>query len=226
LILGYCVRFAGDPPPKGLLGVDGRPVDLLEEGELGLWTSHTDVVAADPDLLRSYDRVIREALRSATPLPLRFGTRFPDEAAARAVLGARHDELIGILERVRGSVEMGVRVAERQRDASTPPLPPAVESRTPASGRDYLVLRRRERREESDRRLRAEAVLARVDEQFASATLDTVLTVAEPPLVGTLAHLVPHRRLQQYRASAEHAIRDMPDLWIRISGPWAPYSFV
>jgi hypothetical protein len=223
LIFGYCVRFAGDRPPAGVPGVDGRPVSLLEEAGLGLWYSHARVAAPDAEILRSYERVVLEALRSATPLPLRFGTRFPDEGEARDALRQRSEQLLGTLERVRGSVEMGVRVAER---SGTPASSPAGEEPPPLSGRDYLTQKRRERREEDEQRRRAEAVLASVDALFAPAALQSAATAAAPPLIGTLAHLVPRGRLEQYRACAQHAIRLMPDLRIRISGPWAPYSFV
>jgi hypothetical protein len=107
----YCVRRAGDAPPRpSLRGVGDEPVILLEEEGLGLWASAGGDRAPDVESLRQHDRVVRDALQDATPVPFRFGQTVPDEAAARDLLRARGESFRSALQRVEGRVEVAVRV--------------------------------------------------------------------------------------------------------------------
>ncbi|HEV2148103.1 MAG TPA: GvpL/GvpF family gas vesicle protein, partial [Longimicrobiaceae bacterium] len=169
----------------------------------------------------------------ATPLPLRFGSVFADEGALRAVLAERADVLLAALERVAGKVEMGVAVgwdpgAARERIlAAHPELRPAEEK--PATGRAYLEARRREHAVEAALRGEAEALLDRLSSAVGEVLpgaeeVRTVLPAAG--MAGTLAHLVLQGNVSSYREAVERVSGDVPDAEIRLSGPWAPYSFV
>lgn len=231
----YCVRRAGEPPPAPeARGVAGAEVRLVEGERLGLWVSPVErPPGPDPEHLREHDRVVRHALRTRTPLPLRFGAVFADEAAALAALEARSAELLAGLERVAGRVEMGVAVlwdaaAERERLCAARPELRAPEG-PPASGRAYLEARRRERELEAALRGRAEALLEEVSTRLAEAVSGaeearTVLPPAEA--AGALAHLVQVGRVAGYREAVARAAGALPGVELRASGPWAPYSFV
>ncbi|HLL48148.1 MAG TPA: GvpL/GvpF family gas vesicle protein, partial [Longimicrobiaceae bacterium] len=150
ILHAYCIRAAGEPPPgPEVRGIGGAEVLAVDAGGVSAWMSRLDASPApEPDRLREHDGVVRAALRTATPLPLRFGTAFADEGALRAVLAERAAELLASLERVRGRVEMGATLgwdaaAARERVlAQRPDLRPAAEK--PATGRAYLEARRRE----------------------------------------------------------------------------------
>ena len=108
---GYCIRRRGEPPPPSLAsGVGGERIRPLEMDRLAIWVSEDDGGKPTIERLREHDRVVREAMRSATPLPLRFGTLFHDEAAVLRAVTEREPEFLELLERVRDHVEMGVRV--------------------------------------------------------------------------------------------------------------------
>jgi hypothetical protein len=234
-LYAYCVRRRGDPPPEpGLRGIGGAEVVRVEGDALGLWASRVEAVPAPgPERLREHDRVVRAALRTCTPLPLRFGAAFPDAGAALAALEPRAAELLAALERVAGRVEMGVTLhweaeAERARllagDPGLRPLPGP-----PSGGREYLETRRREHALERALRRRAEALLEAASERLRALVPDApeVRTVLpRPEVAGTLAHLVQKEQMFTYRHGAERAGTTLPAVTLRVSGPWAPYSFV
>ena len=235
ILHGYCLRRAGEPPPQpGLPGIGGAEVERVEEGRVAAWVSRLDAPPApDAGRLREHDRVVRAALATATPLPLRFGADFPDEDALRAALRDRAQELLAGLDRVRGRVEMAVSVAWDAAPARERLLAGRPELRLPGApprtGRAYLEARRREHALEAALHAEAGALLERVSEAVAAALPDAeeVRTpLARPDLAGTLAHLVRATEAAAYREAVERASAEVPAAELRVSGPWAPYSFV
>ena len=220
--LAYCIRRAGDPAPDGIAGPGGDAVRAVEEGGLGIWLSEGEPAGPDPARLRAYDAVVRAALRTATPLPLRYGTAFRDEEAAREALRARREEWLAALERVASRVEMGVQlIGEVGAELDAAPNPVI------RSGRDFLEARKRELGRGEARRVESEAALDRVAAHFAALGLPTARVVAPAPgVVGSLAHLVHRSDLDRYRSAANAALIASSPLRLRLSGPWAPYSFV
>jgi hypothetical protein len=223
----YCIRRAGEPAPEdALAGLDGAAVRLVEVGAaLGAWVSALEARAVPtPERLRAHDDVVRAALRSATPLPVRFGTVLDDDADVWALLEARRADFDAALARVAGCVEMGVTVYLG--DAPAAQLPVEETAAAPASGREYLERRRAALHAEQARRVEAEVLLERVASCF-DAALPVVRTLLPAPgVTGTVAHLVPRDRLAEYRGAVERASRALPDVRLARSGPWAPYSFV
>ena len=229
MLLAYCVRRAGDPGPEpGLTGVDGAAVRLLEAGGVGFWLSEGAGGRPAVERLRDHDRVVRSALRTATPLPVRFGTRFADADAAREALVAGREPFLAGLDRVSGRVEMGLRVLWQppppgEDAAGGEPGPPE-----PAGpGRAYLEGRRRARA--ADERLRARAAerLREVEGFFENFDFPAVHSVLpEPEVAGTVAHLVHRDLLRQYRECVERARNGCFEIRLHATGPWAPYSFV
>ena len=225
MLVGYCVRRAGDPgPDPSLAGVGGAPVRLVESAGLGLWISDQRLPDRPGDdrgagRLREHDAVVRAALETATPLPLRFGTRLRDEGAAEALLAERAAEFAAALERVAGRVEMGIRVLWERPD------PPAAGAAV-HSGTEFLEMRRRAILGEDERRREAEALLDEVERHLAPLGVPAVREVlARSDAAGTLAHLVQRTRLTRYRRQVDEAGRALPRARLRLSGPWAPYSF-
>lgn len=225
MLHAYCVRRSADPGPEaGLTGVAGARVELLEAGGLALWVSEAAEGPPTVERLKEHDAVVRSALRSATPLPVRYGTALADEERARELLRERRQEYLAALERVAGRVEVGIRVGWEP--------PPAPEERAPAGGeegpgRAYLERRRREREAEESRRRAAEELLDRVEGFFTDLELSTRRRVLpEPGIAGTLAHLVHRRDLRHYTERLNRARNEVFPVSLRPSGPWAPYSFV
>jgi hypothetical protein len=238
---GYCVRRAGEPPPEeGLTGLESAPVRLIEEGMLGLWVSESPASKATAERLRTHDRVVRHALRSATPLPIRYGAgAFASESAAREALIERAAVLGQALDRVAGQVEMGVRVdwdspppstrsaMPEGSGASGPPAgDPVVQGSTPGSGRAYLEARREALRERDALVRAAGEALDRVEREMGLDGVPSTRTLLpEPRTPGLMAHLVRRQDVQLYGRAVAAAREALPEYRITPSGPWAPYSF-
>ena len=95
-----------DSPPADLTGLTA----VRGDGLYALCAT----VAADPEVnagvLWQHEEVVERLMEQCDLLPVRYGTRVEDERAAERVLFERHAELVGALERVRGAVELSVRV--------------------------------------------------------------------------------------------------------------------
>lgn len=223
MTIGYCVRRAGDPPPEpGTVGVDDAPVRLVEAGGCGMWVSEGDAAAATLDRIAAHDAVARHALRTATPLPLRFGTRFPDEAAVRAALLEHEERWKESLRRVAGRVEVAVHVRRPEPAAPTDtPTPAAIRS-----GREYLESRRAAMWRDQEERDLCRRLVEEVERHFAELRLESAAEEAAKNGECRVAHLVARADLSAYRLCVERARAAHPELEIALSGPWAPYSFV
>jgi hypothetical protein len=223
----YCLVRATADPPTGLLGIDGLPVRPVDVGGLRAWISETSQtqVAATVDRARSHDRVVRAAMEIETPLPARFGQVVADHAVLEHVLASRRDAFDAALESVAGAVEMTiqVRMQTESQPRKTFPEPGSAEG---GRGRRYLehvaAEHRREQNVLAEERIVRERVRQAVGplvrgEAFAGTSAGSN--------VASLSHLVPRERVSAYR-SAIHALRlDDPALSLRVTGPWAPYSF-
>lgn len=229
MLHAYCVRRAGEPPPDdALTGLGGAPVRLIEEGTLGLWISETPASKTTPERLREHDRVVRHALRSATPLPIRYGAgAFASKAAAREALVQQAAELSAGLARVAGHVEMGVRVGWKLPEPSVPSAGDrANAAQAAASGRAYLEARRDALRERDALRRAAAAALDRVELEMRLDGVPTTRTVLpDSGTAGILAHLVRRSEIQGYGRAVTAVREALPEYRITPSGPWAPYSF-
>jgi Gas vesicle synthesis protein GvpL/GvpF len=92
---------AADPAP---------PVRAVPAGDLRVLCAPAEPQEATADAMWEHEGLIEELMEGRTLLPVRFGTLLRDEDAAAAAVAERRDELAAALERVRGAVELGVRV--------------------------------------------------------------------------------------------------------------------
>jgi hypothetical protein len=154
---------------------------------------------------------VLEAIMERGPvLPMRFGAQIEGEEELTNALEERQEALRDALERVRGRLELGVRVLS-EHDAS---------SRAGATtGRDYLLGRveAHRRGEQAARELHnplAElAVAARTSEQ------------PSPPAIMVGSYLVEETDVEAFRRRAEALARGRDDVRVVVTGPWPPYSF-
>ena len=201
------------------------PVHAVEVGGLRAWVSETPhaPVAPNVDRAREHDRVVRAAMEVETPLPARFGQVVADHAALEHVVASRREELAAALESVSGAVEMTVRVR-------IPVPPPAASSPDPASaeGRGRRYLERVAAAHRREQNVLAEQQVVRERVRRAVGPLVRADAFAGPSAgsdVASLSHLVPRDRITAYRSAIQALRVDNPALSIRVTGPWAPYSF-
>jgi hypothetical protein len=99
----------------GLKGVGGAAVRVLRLGRLSVLVSETeddDRVAVTDENVLAHNHVNAAALTVSTLLPSRFGTRVAREQLAGYV-SENEAALFNALERVRGCVEMSVKIMEK-----------------------------------------------------------------------------------------------------------------
>lgn len=242
----YCVGDGlSEDAFGGLAGVGGAPVRLLRLGRLTAVVSETGgepVPVTDENVL-AHNRVNAAALAGSTPLPFRFGTR---AAPARLAEYASANEaaLLAALERVRGCVEMGVKVMERPGEGAeskvenpeggrgpagagvTSGLPEAAGGGAAGRGTAFLLSKRREILGEEDSRLRAAEVAEWLAAGLSGSARETVERVRPSgAIILSAAHLVERALVGEYRVRLRSLGARRPGLRLLTSGPWPPYSF-
>jgi Gas vesicle synthesis protein GvpL/GvpF len=220
-VYGICER--PDMPPPRRRGLAQAPLDGIREGELLAVVSRHIHPPGDPalDALWVHERVVERIMADRAVLPMRFGTKLPDDAAMQNVLATRQRELLATLARVRGRVEVGIRVM--QPFGAEPGLNDSRSAPTmqvPTSGRDYLEAKLRNGR-------RVEHQAAALHEPLASLAVAVSRQPARAPdELLRASYLIEAPVLARFRATVERLQRANPGAAILCTGPWPPYSFV
>jgi hypothetical protein len=239
--------------PEKVSGIDGRPVRLLAEGDVGAVVS--DVPAAEFEeeplnrLMREMEwlapratahQAVNAALmeRVEALLPLSFGAVYRDEAGILRTLRERRPDLAERLEAVRGRSEWVATLhrdepralaAAEENDADLARLHEEIAAAAP--GRAFLL----RRQVEEVRR----AALERLDREAAAAAVVGLAALVErvhaEPIVRTMPDAPLARTSLLVRREDEgelvQAIADLARRWeergyaLRLTGPWPPYRF-
>ena len=196
----------------GRVGIGDAPLEAAEADGIDAVFSERAVEAeATEETILAHARVVEElaALNDAV-LPARLAAPYETEVALVDAVRRRAPQLQGALERVRGCVEMGVRVVQQANGGH----------RERASGRDYM--RGRLAAIQSAERLADE-----LDEAVRPVARDSARGVtATSQLVVSAAYLLPRPGVDSFRAAVAQLARQHPDLDYVCVGPWPAYSFV
>jgi hypothetical protein len=242
----YCVVHCGSRPatarvPKGVRGATAP--EVLEIGG-SLWGVVAEVLLAKygpehlPVQLEDLSWVAETAVaheavvdyfaraKRATVVPMTMFTMFSSRERAGAELVRRARELGGIVKRIRGCDEWGVRITRAARPAS------ARASTATRGGTAFLVARKRahdEAQAQAARTMRAADRAFRVLSRAARSAVqrDAPERAATPPLLDA-AFLVPSTRKARFRAAARRsaAACRTAGASLTLTGPWPAYSFV
>lgn len=245
----YCIVKSERRPslaraPRGLPGAtapEALPVSA------GLWLIVADVplaqYGAEPlaASLRDLDWVSRVAvahesvvervsrLRTATTVPMKLFTMFSSRDRAVADVRSRRRDLAGVIKRIAGAEEWGVRVAREPVAAR----PEAAEPARRGSGAAFLAAKKQARDSAREAvRLAAEAAEGCFDTltglaRASSRRDDAPAGAVAPPLLDA-AFLVPRTRRARFRTAARAAAGECrrAGASMTLTGPWAAYSFV
>jgi hypothetical protein len=211
----YAITESGRLPTiEGLRGASLRAVG--RPGLVAVASEHEES-SLEPDEadLWSHERVVEQLMDPGPVLPMRFGSTLPGEGAALAFLDDRRQELEQALERVRGAVELSVRVAvsveaqaEPQGDGDDPP-----------TGASYLLDRLKSenlQHEFTDLVHQPLASLAR-----ASTTWSGELRRRQ----WKAAYLVSSARVDEFAQQVDRLDSELSGAAVICTGPWPPYSF-
>jgi len=197
------------PAVEGIGGAELRPRAL---DDLELVVSEHDGAELEPteEAVLAHARVV-DALAAASSalLPARFTRTFEDEAALDSAVRGQLDDLRRALSRVRGRVELGLRVIGASEDAQ----PEA------ASGRAYMEAR-------LEAVARAEGLANDLHEPLAALAVESTHSItAKPRLLVSAAYLVDADDVEGFRGKVAELERAHPELTFVCTGPWPPYSF-
>jgi hypothetical protein len=192
-------------------GLEDAPLRTVQAGGVqGVCSQHAELdLTPTPELLWTHDAVVAELMRRGPVLPLRFGTGMPDVAALRSVLRRNGADFLSQLERVRGRVELAVRLG----------LPPGDGDRKASDGSSYMHSKLAA--------LRAgEEAAERVLVPLAGLASATALSRSGPDPVVKASYLVAAGEVERFATAVQRLQERNPELSLSCTGPWAPYSFV
>jgi gas vesicle protein GvpL/GvpF len=193
-------------------GIAGAQLRAIEIGDIDAVVSEarTTSAVAGEEAVFAHARVVDDLLAANDAvLPSRFANGFGDEAALQAAIAERAARLRDALERVRGNVEIGLRVLAAARR----------ETSDASSGRAYLTGRLAEVQA-------ARHAAEQIHGPLATASrADTLNVLATPELLLSAAYLVPRSDVAAFRARVQRLDDEHPELTFVCTGPWPPYSF-
>jgi hypothetical protein len=192
---------------------DVAPLRTVAHDGLALVCGATaDATEVSPELLWQHEEVVEALMEDRDLLPVRYGTRVEDEAAAVQVLRERCPELANALDRVRGAVELSVRALGEGEEQVADPA-------EAASGTDYM---------------RAQARAAAAQASTLNAVHEPLSLLARASMqrpqggAGDLlrsAYLVDRHAVRRFIARVRELDRALPTVRLLCTGPWPPYSF-
>lgn len=178
-------------------------------------------IAPTPGNVRHHERVLEKLMAIGTVLPMRFGMLCPDSDSLRHSLMDRIERVSADLKRLRGKVEMGLRLAEPGGEEPFAATAGKGEGRGTAYLRDRLQNHHREiaRAREAER-------LTDVLHQALGPVIEAIGCEPGAPSGYRVSCLIARERIPEFAASWQRFAAGHPHLAASMSGPWPPYSFV
>jgi Gas vesicle synthesis protein GvpL/GvpF len=203
-----------DSPSIEEPGLDGRPLRTVRDDDLAAVVSEHEAspIAGSAANLWDYERVMERLMSGRTVLPMRFGTALADDAAVRAMLRERADELRAGFERVRGAVELGIRAGWRESPATEKPATATGE------GTAYMLERVALHRQARD-------LVDRLDPLAGLARDIRLRLPGDGELPVREAYLVNRDRVNEFTERVREIDERNPEIQLVCTGPWPPYSF-
>jgi Gas vesicle synthesis protein GvpL/GvpF len=189
------------------------PLSAVASHGLALVCAPAAHVEVSPEVLWRHEEVVEALMEDRDLLPVRFGTRLDDETAAARALGERHEALASALDRVRGAVELSVRVLG-ERSGEADPDPP-----DPVTGAEYL-------RAKAAAAAGERSALRSVHEPLASRARESKrLAARDRHELLRAAYLVDRSAVEPFVEQVSRLQHANPRLRLLCTGPWPPYSF-
>src|SRR5438046_5513397 len=197
MIYVYAVIEPIDAPLPPIGGHEDRPVEIARVASVAAAYTQYAPQSIPPtrENVWRHEVAIETLMRDRTVLPARFGTTFGELSQLETSLSHQADALAANLDRVRGCVELGLRVLW------TPPTPtdgqPVNGDAPPAgSGRAYMAARLAEERGDARARTDAERISRELhDDALASLAREaTKRILPTQDVMMTAAYLIARDR--------------------------------
>jgi hypothetical protein len=216
-------------------------VPLADYGEDALRSRMTDATWVAVRAMR-HEKVVEHFSRRASVVPLRFGTIYLECENVEAMMGERHDELLAIIERLRGREEWGLNVytdrAKLMEEivSLSPGLRALSEQAARAApGQSYLMRKKIDSLREAEARAETKRVAAAIEQELSSAAAAASARLRvlkdegseQGEVAAKLAFLVERERFAEFRAAAERLAQEYEGAGFKLelTGPWPAYNF-
>ncbi len=224
----------------GGLSAVASVVALADYGEEALRARLSEATWVAVRAMR-HEKVVEHFSRRASVVPLRFGTIYLESEKVERMLAERHDELLAIIERLRGREEWGLNVytdRARLKEAIvslSPRLSELSEQAAQAKpGQAYLMRKKIDSLRDAETRAETRRVAAAIEQELAGAAAASArLRVLKDEggeqgdVAAKLAFLVERGRFEEFRAAAERLAQkyEGAGFKLELTGPWPPYNF-
>jgi hypothetical protein len=216
-------------------------VPLADYGEEALQSRVTDATWLAVRAMR-HERVVEHFSRRASVVPLRFGTIYLERENVELMMDERHDELLAIIERLRGREEWGLNVYSDRAKlmeeiiSLSPRLRELSEQAARVSpGQSYLLRKKIDSLREAEARAETKRVAAAIEQELLSAAASASARLRvlkdeggeQGEVAAKLAFLVQRDRFLEFRAAAERLAQEYEGAGFRLelTGPWPAYNF-
>jgi hypothetical protein len=240
MIYLYSITDQPELPVPAEPGLEGTSLSSLPYQDIAAVVSPLPIAKVPPteDNVWRHEAIVEALMADRAVLPVRFGTVLADEAAVQATLAVHYADFVASLDRVRGRVELSLRVLSSPEVFQVPqssPKFPSISQRNSGelreisedSGRAYLMARLEEERQRQAWRQRAEALAEELHAPLAQLAVEsTRQALITPRLLLTAAYLVERDQVAAFRREVETLNATYPTLRFLCTGPWPAYSFV
>lgn len=226
MIYLYAISDRVDTPMLPSHGIQGAAVLTRVYRNIMAVISPLDSAEVEPtkDALWRHEVVVEALMADGAVLPVRFGTMLGDESVMKATLVAHYAQFVDDLDRVRGRVELGLRVLW---DDVGPPTDGGGAKSEASSGHAYLMGRLVQERQVRAWRERAHALAVEIEKPLVGLTVEaTHQLLVTPRMLMTAAYLVDAAEVARFQQRLEALQAVHPALRFMCTGPWPPYTFM
>jgi hypothetical protein len=179
----------------------------------------------------AHERVIDRVMLETTPLPFRFGAIVTVEQL-QSYIESNEARLQALLDRVRGAVEMSVKIiwdkdaASAARTETTSQETDPKDDPPPGPGLAFLLAKQREMAGERELKNRVEEIARWLDQGVAGLVREKAVSLQPADrIVVSAAYLVERERVAEFKERVISLTSERKDLRFLTSGAWPPYSF-
>ena len=216
-------------------------LDLIGLGEKAVYLiPYLDLAAVVSDSpLRPYpiemenaavhETVVEAVMLSQTILPMRFNTILGSRERVLSMLAEHYEAFQADLLRLKGKVEMGLKVIWENRPDINGSRFTVHGSRFEGHGpgQRFLLTKWAEHVITEAIRDEGEGLIKRIQASLVPLSTENALhPFPTKKLLLDAAYLVEERNQKAFHAGVEKLVGEMPDLHFLLTGPWPPYSFV
>jgi hypothetical protein len=210
------------PLPEGS-GLEGAALESIVYRDITAIVSPLATGQVQPTAAKVWlhEQIIESLMADRTALPARFGLVLKSPKVAQDDLVERYNTYMADLDRVRGRVELGLRVLWRE------PSPGSGSATRARDGFTYLMERLAEEQRVQAERREAEAQVAHISRDLVALAVDHVEEVlVSPRMLLKAAYLVEATTIGAFQQAVNEQRDGHPSLSFLCTGPWPAYHFV